>query len=666
MPPLLPAPRRPSDAAFGMHDSLDACTRNRPENVVNTALGDRAELQSSGRAGGVGRAPSHHRASRIWPAAAAMVTYAAVALAANWPTWPGDPNRMRAGDRDQMAWFLAWTPYALLHLHNIFYTTWLNYPAGVNLAQNTSSPLLGLLAAPVTLLVNPIASVNLLCWLAFPISAGSMYFVLRRWVRWNAAAFVGGALYGFSPYVVAQASDHINLAFVPLPPLIALAAFECVRARRAGSRRWGTALGCLVVAQFFISPEIAATTVLIVILAAVVLALSRPSQVKTSLHHGITALALACVIVGVSVGYPIWAMVAGPYRYQGPAYAGGVSADLLGTLAPTSLQRFAPSGLSAAGSRLLFGNLTENGSYIGLPLTVILVVLMVLCWRHRWIRFTALMAVITVVLSYGPHLVVGNRQTGIPLPWDVLQHFPFANNIITVRLALYTWLFVAVLVALGMDALHDRWRRTPSLRATRPRPGPARVAGACLLGGLALISALSLVPAWPIPTAPAAVPPYFSDPVVDRIAPGSVALISPYPSVAETQPQLWQAVAGMRFRIIGGYGLFAGPKGTSTNFPDVLLPEDVQRFLWTRATGGAPYPSGRTPTLSGHLICQFRGFLARYDVDTVISSTALADPAALDALFSNALGRPSTNGAGVSAWYGVQADLLRHGPICRS
>ncbi len=594
-----------------------------------------------------------------------MVTYAAVALAANWPTWPGDPNRMRAGDRDQMAWFLAWTPYALNHLHNIFYTTWMNYPAGVNLAQNTSSPLLGLLAAPVTLLVNPIASVNLLCWLAFPISAGSMYFVLRRWVRWAPAAFAGGALYGFSPYVIAQARDHLNLAFVPLPPLILLAAFETMRAGSTGHRRWGIALGCLVVAQFFISPEIAATTVLVTVVAAVVLALARPHLARASLHNGLAGLALASVIIGVCVAYPIWVMFAGPYRYHGPAYAGGVSADLLGTLAPTSIQRLAPSGLSAAGSRLLFGNLSENGSYIGLPLMVLTVVLLVLCRHRRWIRFAAVMAVITVILSLGPYLVVANRHTRVSLPWDLVQHLPFADNVITVRLALYTSLFVALVVALGMDELHDRWRSRSQNGAEGARWNQRRVGWVCVLGGLVLASGLSLVPAWPAPSAPAAVPSYFSGAAVDRIAPGTVALISPYPSVAETQPQLWQAVAGMRFRIIGGYGLFAGPDGTSTNFPATLRPEDVQRFLWTRGTGGAPYPAGRNPVLTGRLVCQLRGFLKAHDVTTVISTPDVTDPVALGTLFAGALGRPSTREGGVRVWYRVRALMAHAGHPCR-
>jgi hypothetical protein len=56
------------------------------------------------------------------------------------------------------------------------------------------------------LLVSPIASVNVLLWLAFPLSATSMFFVLRRFVAWDLAAFAGGLLYGFSPYEPREAA----------------------------------------------------------------------------------------------------------------------------------------------------------------------------------------------------------------------------------------------------------------------------------------------------------------------------------------------------------------------------------------------------------------------------------------------------------------------------
>src|ERR1017187_3047328 len=186
------------------------------------------------------------RWKRWWQPILALTLYAGLALAANWPAYPGRPDLLRQGDLTQMAWFLAWTPYALLHGHDLFQTTWLNAPAGVNLAQNTSAPLLGLLTAPLTLTKGVVASVNLLLWLSYVLSAGSMFLVLRRWVRSPWAAFAGGLLYGFSPYMTGEGFNHLNLLFVPLPPLIFLACYELFIRRAGHPLRWGLVLGLLV------------------------------------------------------------------------------------------------------------------------------------------------------------------------------------------------------------------------------------------------------------------------------------------------------------------------------------------------------------------------------------------------------------------------------------
>ena len=606
-------------------------------------------------------APSVPRRSKL-RLLAAFVIYGGLALFANFPAWPGDPSRIRAGDLDQMVWYLAWTPHAIGHWQNLFATDWLNYPQGVNLAQNTSAPLLGLLTAPLTLTVSPIASLNLLLWLAFPLSALSMFFVLRRWVGWDLAAFVGGALYGFSPYVVAQSVDHLNLAFVPLPPLILLAAYETIRPQALHPERWGSALGALVVAQFFISPEIAATSILIVVLCAVVLAVAHRRSVVPALRANGRALLVASGIVVVGLAYPVWVMTEGPYRYQGPAYPGGVSADLLSAITPTPLQTLVPGRLASVGAHLMFGNLSENGGYIGLPLILLLVALSALCWRNRWIRFAALLAVLTTVLSLGAHLIVDNHVTAVPLPWDLLQQLPWANNVIVARLSLYTAFFTSLLVALGMRDLRDRWRwrtsRGGALASRRPRDANVRFGAVWVgaLGVVGLVAVLSLIPSWPLESAPADVPAFFTSGAVNRIPYGSVALISPYPSVAEVQPQMWQAVARMRFRIIGGYALFSGPQGTSTNFPEILRPRQVEQFLWAKATGGSAYPAGAVPSLDTALACRLRSFLLRYRVATVLSTADDAEPGPIDTLYTLAVGPPSATEGGVTAWFGVRAD----------
>ena len=363
-------------------------------------------------------------------------------------------------------------------------------------------------------------------------------------------------------------------------------------------------------------------------------------------------------------------MTEGPSRYSGPAYPNGVSADLLSSIAPTPLQVLVPGRLAAAGSHLLYGNLSENGGYIGIPLILLLVFLTAMCWRSRWVRFAAVLVVLTTVLSLGAHLVVDNHVTVLPLPWDLLQHLPFASDVIVSRLSLYTAFFISLLVALGMSELLDRWRTspTPSMPCRRARfdEHRVRVFSAVALGVLLLASALSWIPSWPMETAPADVPAFFASPAVDRIPSGSVVLISPYPSVAEVQPQMWQAVAGMRFRIIGGYALSAGPQGTSTDFPQVLRPTAVQRFLWAKATGGDPYPSGSFPSEGKGLACQLRTFLLRYRVGSVVSTAADAEPGPIDALYAQAMGSPSYNGDGVVAWFGVRRDVTARNSSCKA
>ena len=166
-----------------------------------------------------------------------------------------------------------------------FVTTALNYPRGVNLGTyNTQMPLLGVMAAPLTWIAGPVASLNLLLWLAFPLSATSMFFVLRRWSCRPVAAFTGGLLYGFSPYMVGQSTAHLHLTFVPLPPLIFLCLVELFVRRTGSALRWGLALGLLAAGQFLISSEILVTTGLVAVIGLAVLAVARPADVAPALR----------------------------------------------------------------------------------------------------------------------------------------------------------------------------------------------------------------------------------------------------------------------------------------------------------------------------------------------------------------------------------------------
>ncbi len=258
---------------------------------------------------------------RIAPARFATLVilgYVAVSLIAYLPAWPGDPSRLvgaqcACGDPVQQSWFLGWVPWAIVHGHNPFFTNWIDQPSGANLAVNTEMPFLGLLAAPITFAAGSVASFGFLLWLAFPASATAAFFVLRRWTRSNLGSACGGLLYGFSPYIVGEGFRHLNLTFVPLPPLIFMALYEIFVEQRSDARRWGVALGLLVVAQYLISSEVLSTAAVVAVVAAAILLVARHRSVdRRRLRHALRALVPAVLVTAVLLSYPMYYFLAGP------------------------------------------------------------------------------------------------------------------------------------------------------------------------------------------------------------------------------------------------------------------------------------------------------------------------------------------------------------------
>ena len=112
----------------------------------------------------------------------------------------------------------------------------MNFPVGVNLLSNTSVLAIGVVLAPVTWLFGPVASLNVALTLAPVLSALSMYLLLQRWVRWRPAAFIGGLLYGFCPFILVSLDDaHLMLGMAFVPPLIVYCLDELL-IRQRGAR----------------------------------------------------------------------------------------------------------------------------------------------------------------------------------------------------------------------------------------------------------------------------------------------------------------------------------------------------------------------------------------------------------------------------------------------
>jgi hypothetical protein len=564
------------------------------------------------------------------------------------------------GDVAQETWFLQWTSYAVLHGHNPLVTTFVDYPRGANLAQNTTMPLLGILAAPISWIAGPVGAANFLFWLAPTASASACYFVLRRCVTRPLAAFVGGLFYGFSPYMVGQAIGHLNLLFVPLPPLIFWVLYELLVRRAANPRRWGAALGLLAAAQFLISPEILLDTALVAAIGLALLALARPRRAGSTARTAWGGLVVASLVGALLVAYPAFLFVVGPNRYHGSAHgAYPFPDDLLSLVVPDRNQALTPGSIASVGNHFIMGNVVENGGYVGIPLLVVLIVITVRWWRSPLVRLSAAGAVITWVLSLGPRLTVDTHITWFPLPFALLEHLPLFPSLVDARLALFTDLFVAVLLAIGIDGV------LAGLPSWRPRPDRSRVPLAVVTGAVvtvALLIVASLVPPWPMPAFAVSAPAFFHSTAVHRIPPGGVVLAYPYPAGGNDDAMLWQAGEGMGFRLIGGTLLVPDATGAASFDPFPLGAEAVPAALVASYLGVSPAAVSPGVPATPPSTSEVRAFLVKFGVSTVIFHSAGVDPAAAHLLFVDALGPPDVTTGGVDAWFDVPANERLHLP----
>src|SRR3989440_12515864 len=178
----------------------------------------------------------------------AGLIYLVVAVGIFATIWfqPGGPftNALGVGGDPQLAiWFLRWQGFALAHGHNLLFTTYLDAPQGVNLMWNTTAPLLGVALAPLTATLGGVFAYNVAETLGLATSAMAAFVMIRRYVQatdatGTIAALVGGALYGFSPYMAAHALGHPPAVIPFIPPLQLLVGGELfVRHPRRADRR---------------------------------------------------------------------------------------------------------------------------------------------------------------------------------------------------------------------------------------------------------------------------------------------------------------------------------------------------------------------------------------------------------------------------------------------
>jgi hypothetical protein len=585
------------------------------------------------------------RAGR-WPGVFAWAAYAVIAVVAYWPAWIHGLNthlEYSGGDISIYTWSLSTTAHSLEHGQNLFYSNYLNYPGGTNMLNNTTVLLLGIIMTPVTLIFGAVASFNVLMTLAFILSAGAAYFVLRRWTSWWPAAFAGGLLYGFSPYMIGYGRGGLFLLFVPLPPLILLCLYELLVRQAGHPIRWGITLAVLVIAQFFISSELLADTAELAAGGLLILCVAKRRQVVPKFRWAWKGIAPGGALCAVVLAYPAWYLLRGPEHVNLIAPAQLYSNDLLGPLVPTSNELISTPGLRHLGNTFAGGagalpggqivSIT-NGAYLGITLLLLLAVIVIRYRRVAMVQFFTLMAVATFVISLGPVLQIHDHAYGLDLPAKIFGHLPLLKATFPNRFSVFVSLFAAAVLAIGLDRIRVEM-------SGRSRSSAFANAVPVALGIVAL---LPLVPKLPYSEQPVPIPSYITSKAVDSIPSGSVVLSYPFPTPFAGVTMLWQERAGMRYRIVGGYMFVQGPNGTVVGSDD---PGTAQTLLQRL------YLGPNVPKITPAQVLEISQEMKQWGISTVLVQTAAPRSSTAIKWFTFIIGRAPHYSGGMAVWHEV-------------
>jgi hypothetical protein len=547
-----------------------------------------------------------------------------------WHVWAGHPSSTltcACGDPAQEVWFMAWPAWALSHFANVFFSGAVNAPFGANLLSNTSGTLVGVVFSPVTWLWGPVVASNAALTLAPGLSAWGAWLALRRFVTWKPGAIPAALVYGYSSAIVTSLIfAHTSITVLFVPPLLFASVHEILIRQEKSPLHDGLVLAALVVVQFLISPEVLVMCVLLAGAGLVAVVLVGWRRVAARAPHAWRALAIGLGVSAVLVAYPAWFGLYGPQSVSGVLFAIAPIAGvfLTGYLSPGAYGQLGNAYVRFGG---YYGRIGPPPNYVGWGIGLATLASVVLARRRPIVWLLVFATAITIWLSLGSYLLGHPPGLGhLWLPWHYLSKLPVLEEILPDQFAPFGALFVAFLLAIGLDAAYIGIRRTTGWRRSRARLAMGVVT---LLVGLVTLVPVFFTFDMPFTVRPTAIPVWVAHEAL-QLPSQTVLLTVPFAVSGSTAPMLWQAVDDMHFRLAGG-GLKTpndrgGPVGQGA-------PGSARRILNDLSLLGNGEPKG-TPGQYAAV----RRAVRRWDVDEVVVDGESRDPVYASGYLTAALG----------------------------
>jgi hypothetical protein len=441
-------------------------------------------------------------------------------------------------------WAWRWWAYAVAHWTNPLYSYQIGAPAGYSLAWATTAPTVALFMWPVTTLFGAVTSFNVTLLLAPPASAWAAFVLARRLTGRFWASLPAGVVYGFNVYMLDhEVSGQPNLTVTLLIPLMAYLVVL----------RWEKTLGAVgyviwmtivLALEFYTFIEAFAEVTLLWVPAVLVgLALARRGRRRSVLWLTLQTLIAYVGALVLTAPYLYYALKHQPTSFtrQEPQF----SLDLSGLVLPRADRLLGMHWWAAAA-----GHDRSATTYLGFPLLLVLLLFVIFHWRSRltWLLLAGM--IIILGLAAGPNLIVDGKPL-FALPWGGLWSLPLAKSAEPIRLVVFVYLILSVMLACWLAALSRSWL----LRAARWSLGLLAIAA--IFADLPTFAEVVVPPAprnWePATSLPATntIPAFFTDGTYRQyLSPGEiVAVVSRRGNAA----MLFQADTNFYFKVDGGF-----------------------------------------------------------------------------------------------------------------
>jgi len=421
------------------------------------------------------------------------------------------------GDTGQVLWWLKINAEAIYNRDFLLFTDAGNFSSGINTLWNQSILGFSILLAPITKLVNPVLSYNMLV-IALPfLSTFGLWYLLKTLGKENRIFW--SLLYGFGPLVPLHILGHINIATLGLLPLIVAFIHRYISNGRI--RDLATTL-FLIIFQFFTSSEILLLTA---ILALVVFLI----ELKDKLNFLLVKRSFYVVFLStLALIYPVYYFLRGAQSVDGPVQDSDLwKNDLLTFLFPpnTTLLHFDNKVNQ-------WGSAHEALGYLGIFL---LGYLLFFTLKRGGNFYYPILIVVFYILSLGPTLHSSIYSSNFSLPYKLIDNIPVISNALPARLSILTFL----LIILYLSSKNYNQLLIKKLKYIIPG---------------ALFASLLMAPI-AYNASEIIVPKAVKSGAVCKILAGKNVYIVPIPRPGFAGGMLWQATCKTKFNTFGTYNI---------------------------------------------------------------------------------------------------------------